>query len=586
MLYPITNKSRNIISLDGEWQFRYEDEDEWRTVYVPASFNNQFTEEKARTYTGVVEYRREFIIPCLFKNERRVLRFDAVTHDAEVFIDGMPAVTHKGGFLPFELDITSTVSCGEYHTILVKVDNRINNHTFPIGNEFGPAFFGSDNPGIPSVENGKKKLAGRNMPNFDFFNYAGITRSVRIYTTPKEYIDDITISTGIDGKDGIVTYDVKTATGKPCRFEILDKKGVKVAESAGLSGTLKISDAHLWYPKPDEPYLYTARVTYEDDRYELPFGIRTVEVKGNRFLLNGRPFRFKGFGRHEDSPIRGRGVDQCLNIKDANIFHWLGANSFRTSHYPYSEEMYSLCDREGIVIIDELPAVGLNFQGTSNPYVLGTVDYHEELLEALIERDKNHPSVIMWSLGNEPDSEHYPEDAYSYWHPLYEKAHELDPQHRPVTMVCCQNDYTKDIVTRTMDVVCINRYYGWYNLAGNLEVAREALREEMEFWKKINKPLMLTEYGADAISGFHAVIPEMFTEEYQTAYLESMNSIMDGFDFVIGEQIWNYADFDTQQGPMRVCGNHKGVFNRDRTPKMAAYAMRRRWQERGNFFDK
>lgn len=585
MLYPVINESRNIIPLDGEWLFRYADEDEWRTVYVPASFNNQFTEKKARTYSGIVEYKRTFIIPAIFQKERRILRFDAVTHNAEVFIDGEEIVKHRGGFLPFEADITSRVTPGEYHTLLVKVDNRINNHTLPMGNESGPAFFGSDNPGIPSVENGKKKLAGQNMPNFDFFNYTGITRSVRIYTTPIHHIDDITITTSVEGKDGIVLYDVVTSENGDCTFEVFDASGFSVARCRASSGRLRIKDAHLWYPKPDIPYLYKARISYNDDIYELEFGIRTVEIKGNRFLLNGKPFRFKGFGRHEDSPIRGRGIDECLNIKDANIFHWLGANSFRTSHYPYSEEMYYLCDKEGIVLIDELPAVGMNFQGTHNPYILNNESYHQTLLEELIERDKNHPCVVMWSLGNEPDSEHYPEDAYDYWHSLYEKAHELDPGKRPVTMVCCQNDYTKDIVTRTMDVICINRYYGWYNLSGNLEVAAEALEEEMEFWKKINKPLMLTEYGADAISGLHSIVSEMFTEEYQVAYLEAMNSVMDKYAFVIGEQIWNYADFDTQEGPMRVCGNHKGLFNRDRSPKMAAYSIRKRWLNMPNFFD-
>jgi beta-glucuronidase len=138
--------------------------------------------------------------------------------------------------------------------------------------------------------------------------------------------------------------------------------------------------------------------------------------------------------------------------------------------------MYALCDREGIVIIDELPAVGLNFQGQINPYSqLDTATYHEALLEQLIDRDKNHPSVVMWSLGNEPDTEHFADDAYAYWHRLYEKAHARDPQNRPVTMVCCQNDYTKDKTTRSMDVVCINRYYGWYNLSGCLDIAKDGV---------------------------------------------------------------------------------------------------------------
>ena len=192
--------------------------------------------------------------------------------------------------------------------------------------------------------------------------------------------------------------------------------------------------------------------------------------------------------------------------------------------------------------------------------------------------DKNHPSVVMWSLGNEPDTEHFPADAYHYWHALYMQAHRIDPQNRPVTMICCQNDYTKDLTTRTMDVVCVNRYYGWYNLSGNLAVAKDAFREEMNFWRNIGKPFILTEYGADAIPGMHAVVPEMFSEEFQVEYLEAMNEVLDEYDFVVGEHPWNFADFDTQQGPMRAGGNHKGLFSRDRTPKMAAYAVQRRWK--------
>jgi beta-glucuronidase len=205
------------------------------------------------------------------------------------------------------------------------------------------------------------------------------------------------------------------------------------------------------------------------------------------------------------------------------------------------------------------------------------------LLKQLIDRDKNHPCVVMWSLGNEPDTEHFADDAYAYWHCLYEKAHAMDPQNRPVTMVCCQNDYTKDKTTRSMDVVCINRYYGWYNLSGCLDLAQHAFNEELDFWEHINKPLILTEYGADAIAGFHVVIPEMFTEEFQVAYLEAMNECLDGRSFVIGEHPWNFADFDTQQGPMRAGGNHKGLFTRDRCPKMAAHYTRERWANIDNF---
>lgn len=94
--------------------------------------------------------------------------------------------------------------------------------------------------------------------------------------------------------------------------------------------------------------------------------------------------------------------------------------------------------------------------------------------------------------------------------------------------------------------------------------------------------MILTEYGADSIPGMHGVIPEMFTEEFQVRYLEAMNLVLDKYDFVIGEHPWNFADFDTQQGPMRAGGNHKGLFSRERTPKMAAYYIKNRW----NILDK
>ena len=585
-MYPVSNQFRNTISLSGIWDFRFQGDPSWVSVYVPASYNNQVNDPRARYYTGIVEYKTRFTIPRSWEDQRISLRFDAVTHDAEVFLDGSLVGKHKGGFLPFEIDLTSIVGCGTTHDLLVKVNNRVDFSSMPIGNEAGLAFFGSDNPGVPSVEEGKKAMFKRNLPNFDFFNYAGITREVRLCSMGREHIEDVTIKTDIKGAEGIVDISVQSNGKEEPVVEILDAAGKSVAKGTGKKLCLIIEKAHLWFPKPDEPYLYTAHVSLSNDAYELKFGIRTVNVEGTRFLINGRPFYFKGVGKHEDSAFRGRGSDGCLNVKDVGLLHWLNANSFRTSHYPYAEEMYSLCDKEGIVIIDEVPAVGLNFQDRLNPYTqLGTMPYHKQLLKEMIQRDKNHPCVVMWSLGNEPDTEHFPQDAYAYWHELYLYAHTQDSQNRPVTMVCCQNDYTKDLTTRTMDVACINRYYGWYNLSGFLDLAVKAFEQEMAFWEKTGKPLILTEYGADAIPGYHSVEPEMFTEEFQCAYLEAMNGVLDKQDFVIGEHPWNFADFDTQQGPMRPGGNHKGLFTRDRSPKMAAHQEKKRWASISNWMD-
>ena len=465
---------------------------------------------------------------------------------------------------------------GETAELTVETDNRISHHTLPIGTEGQTAFFGSDNPGIPSVEAGKRfqQERGINRPAFDFFNYTGIQRPVRLVAMPRDYIRDITLVPSLNGE---VRYHVETeGTAETVRVEILDADGVPAASSDGHEGVLQIRQPCLWEPWPGTPYLYTARITYGEDLYEQPFGIREIRVDGTRFLINGRPFRFHGPCKHEDSPFHGRGADPCLNVTDINLYHWLNANCFRTSHYPYAEEMYQLCDREGIVIVDETPAVGM---WADEHYGWDLGGYHLQVLKEMIDRDRNHPCVVMWSLGNEPDTDTLPDKAYEYWHPLYEAAHRLDPQNRPVTVVGCQNRYERDKVIRSMDVVLINRYYGWYNLSGDLEAAKYAFRQELDWWEKQKKPVILSEYGADTVAGLHGAVAEMFTEEYQVAFYEAMSECLDERDFVIGEMPWNFADFDTCQGPMRVGGNRKGLFTRERRPKMAAHWFRQRWKD-------
>lgn len=581
MLYPRSNSARAVQDLSGVWDFRLAPSAPWQTMAVPASYNDQKPDPALRNHYGPVRYRTAFTVPALLAGQRRVLRFDAVTHDAAVFLNGRPLCSHRGGFLPFEAEITDLVQPGETAVLEVEADNRIGHGSLPVGNEGSVAFFGSDNPGIPSVEAGKRRQqeAGINLPNFDFFNYAGITRPVRLYTTPTDYIEDITL---VPHTDGWVDYTVATSGCGTVRVEIRDAAGRAVAHAEGLTGRIAIPEPRLWEPWPGTPYLYTAHVTFGPDCYDQTFGLRSVEVRGHQFLINGRPFYFKGPCKHEDAPFRGRGLDVCRDVTDIGLFHWLHANAFRTSHYPYAEEMYDLCDREGIVIIDETPAVGIGAGAAVDPYkTFPLADYHAAVLAGLIARDKNHPCVVMWSLGNEPDTEHFPQSAYDYWRPLYEQAHRLDPQDRPVTMVCCQNDYTKDITTRTMDVVCINRYYGWYNLSGDLENARYAFDIELEFWRGIDKPLILSEYGADTIPGLHSATAEMFTEEFQQAFYTAIHTCLDKCPFVVGEMPWNFADFATQQGPMRPDGNRKGLFTRDRRPKLAAHYFRARWAQKG-----
>ena len=182
-MYPQTNAVRSVRDLSGVWDFRFNANEPWQPIAVPASYNDQSPDPEFRRHYGMAYYRTTFTVP---EGARRVLRFDAVTHNAVVRLNGQEIVTHRGGFLPFEADITALAKPGDTVTLEVEVDNRIGHGTLPVGNEGGTAFFGSDNAGIPAVEAGKarQQMQGVNLPNFDFFNYAGITRPVRLYTTP------------------------------------------------------------------------------------------------------------------------------------------------------------------------------------------------------------------------------------------------------------------------------------------------------------------------------------------------------------------------------------------------------------------
>ena len=579
-LYPRTNAARMAIDLSGVWDFRLHEGEPWQTIAVPASYNDQKADPAFRAHVGLAWYRTRITVPTLWKDMDVALRFDAVTHSCRVLLDGAQIGAHRGGFLPFSIDLTGLIAPGETKELVVEVDNTISHKTLPVGNESGVAFFGSDNAGIPAVEAGKRRQReqGINLPNFDFFNYAGITRPVRLYATHKARVTDISLDAGMDG---VLRYAIAAeGEGEPV-LTVLDAEGKAVASARGMKGEVTVKDARLWEPVPGTPYLYTAHITFGEDIYDQPFGFRSVKVDGIRCLINGKPFHFHGPDKHEDFFLHGRGKDDVVNVNDISLFHWLHANAFRTSHYPYAEEMYDLCDREGIVIIDETPAVGISGGAEHDPYTEweGLYDYHREVLEAMIARDRNHPCVVMWSLGNEPDTWSFPQSSYDYWHALYEEAHRLDPQDRPVTMVGCQNDYTRDITTPSMDVVCFNRYYGWYNLSGDLENAAYAMRQELDWWDHIGKPVMLTEYGADTINGLHGCVPEMFTEEFQVAYYETINACLDERPYVIGELPWNFADFNTQPSPMRSGGNRKGLFTRDRKPKMVAHYFRKRWED-------
>ena len=593
MLRPQDNSIREAKSLDGMWEFALDlnrtgrDEGWWtselpnaRLMPVPTSYNDIPADPAARDHVGDAWYQRKVFVPNGWDDRRILLRFDAATHRASVWVDDKALMDHEGGYTPFEADLSDLARPGQEIRVTVAVNNELTWHTIPPGT-------------IDILDDGSR----RQRYFYDFFNYAGLHRHVWLHTTPRRYIRDIAVTTSLIDGSGQLTYSIAVDDLRKSELliKLRDASGLIVAEGAQADGSLVVPDPHMW--EPGNGYLYQLEVSLVDgkqliDRYVQPVGIRTIRIDGNRFLINEHPFYFRGFGKHEDLPFRGRGHDDVGMAHDFALLDWIGANSFRTSHYPYAEEVLDLADRLGVVVIDETAAVGLNlsvgaglFHGRPMPtYSEATINHvtqeaHRRAIEDLIARDKNHPSVVIWSIANEPES--HTEEARRYFEPLFAFARKADPSHRPVgfvNMMLAPPDVCR--LSDLGDLIMINRYYGWYVEPGDLAAAERALEAELSAWsQRYDKPIIMTEYGADTVAGLHSITGSMWSEEYQADLLDVYHRVFDRTEAVVGEHVWNFADFSTGPSILRVDGNRKGVFTRDRRPKSAAHRLRKRWRD-------
>lgn len=576
MLYPQTNTHRQMIDLSGIWDFRFDPDDKGREagwaegftpgekIAVPASWNEQFAE--ALDYLGTGWYQTEFMVPWGWADQRIYLRFGSVNYIGEVWLNGHYAGLHEGGHLPFVLEISDYLRPGTNH-LVVRVDAGL------VFDRVPPGGLG----GAPDITFGRN---GFPDTNYDFYPYGGIQRPVLLYTTPPAAtIEDITVRTHIDDTTGQVEV-ITTHTGAATEVRVMLAGHGADIRAVGDKVTLIVPDAWFW--SPDAPNLYNLTVELLDsdgvlDCYTLRIGIRTIAVSGHQLLLNGQPVKLYGFGRHEDFPVVGKGYLPALIIKDFALMKWTGANSFRTTHYPYSEQQMQLADEMGFLVINETPAVGLFFQAEG---LQKRTALCEQYIRELVARDKNHPSVILWSIANEPHIRDQIAAAEPIFRAQYALTKLLDPT-RPVTFVSYQGE--PEALFDFMDVVCLNRYHGWYyDIDRTLDRALAAFERVLnQVNERFGKPVLITEFGVDTIPGHHAIQPELFSEEYQAEFLERYIRLMDSKPFVACQHIWNLADFKTMQQIVRVNGlNYKGVFTRDRKPKMAAHRLRALWSSR------
>jgi beta-glucuronidase len=577
MIFPQNNPYRQRRDLSGFWDFRLDPRDEglrkgWkggfgqgRPIAVPSSWNEQF--QDTRDFLGPAWYQTKFDLPLGFKGQKNFIRFDSVNYLSEVWLNGVKLGEHEGGHLPFVFEVTLLLKPID-NLLVLRVDGRLAPDRVPPGNvPYDPkdAFFATFYPNA----------------SFDFFPYCGIQRTVHLFATPPESITDLIVTTTILGRQGKVRVKVeaKASSRTTARLSLRgygrEIKAEKPLGSGKAEGLLTVPNTKFW--APGAPHLYDLTVELLQDHRALdqvtiPVGIRTIQVKGDKLLLNGKPLQLKGFGRHEDFPVTGRHLPPAVMIKDYELMKWVGANSFRTSHYPYSDEMMDLADRLGFLVITEAPSVGLFFKKEG---LKKRLQLCRQYTREMIERDRNHPSVIIWSLADEPHS-HRP-GVKGFFKELVDLTKQLDKT-RPVSVA--SDIGIKDDSLAYCDVICINRYFGWYSHPGDLDKACEILSKDMDtLHRKFHKPILVTEFGADALPGHHADPPEMFSEEYQAEMISRYIGVLSKKPYVAAAHIWVLCDFKTAQATHRPGAiNWKGVFTRDRRPKLAAHTLRKLWK--------
>jgi beta-glucuronidase len=554
-LRPRANEFRAVHDLSGVWLLRL-GEGDWRSgipdgvpVGVPGSWNDQVP--GARDELGPAWYERRFELPpgVLPSDGREaVIRFGSVCYRAEIFLNGQLLGGHEGGHLPFAVDCADVLRRGE-NVLVVRADGRLGRDRVPPGTV------------APSDTHGR---VFHPDVSFDYFPFAGIHRRVELVTAPRDGIRDVRLDTVAADSGALLSVFTETGGGD-----------VTVTLDGARIGSPHLVDRpDLW--SPTSPRLHRLEVELRHggvlaDQYVLRAGIRTISVAGDQLLLNGAPVELRGFGRHEDFPVLGRGTAPALAARDLLLMRQAGANSFRTAHYPCDEDTLDIADRLGLMVIAETPSVGLYF---GDAETARRQELALAFLGELIARDRNRACVVAWSVANEPRMTR--PGAAEALRELCDTARALDGT-RPASYA---TDLPDAAGVEAADIIFLNSYPGWYRYPGQLEVAESVLGDTLDrLHKQHGKPVVITEFGADAVPGSHADPPAMWTEEYQAELIERVLRVARQRRFVVGAHVWAFADFATAQADHRPESvNFKGIFTRDRRPKLAAMRLRELWK--------
>lgn len=528
MNYHAVNKAELV-----EYDF-----DKSPAMAIPGDWNSQ--RESLSYYEGTVWFKRSFDYVKQRDSNRMFVHFGAVNYQADVYLNGKKLGSHTGGFTPFSFEVTQVLrATGNF--LVVKVDNRRHKDA------------------IPTV-------------NTDWWNYGGITREVSLIEEPATFIQDYFVQLK-KGRFDVVTGHVQLASADDGELvhitipELGIRHNVRT-ERGYASFDFGVKGVKLW--SPEVPKLYEVVVETRFQRLRDEIGFRSIHTEGPNIFLNGKSIFLRGISIHEENSQRGaRAYSEADALVALTWAKELGCNYVRLAHYPHNEHMVRMADRMGLMVWEEIP-------------VYWTVDFssakalasaRQQLTEA-ITRDKNRASIIIWSMANET-----PPSALrnTFLRNLIEHSKTLDST-RLLSAALEKHEKEGDPSTQIMDdsigeyldVVAFNQYIGWYG--GKPSDAPNA-RWDIRF----NKPVVMSEFGGDALQGLHGGRDERWTEEYQEYLYQQTLLMTQNIPNLRGISPWILADF---RSPKRLLPgvqdgwNRKGLISNRGIKKKAFYTLR------------
>ena len=570
----ITNTdARRTITLDGEWQtivdpyesgyynYRYQpsengyfknakpksksdlieyDFDSSSSLKVPGDWNTQ--SEQLFFYEGTVWYKKSFDYQRK-PNTRLFVYFGAANYFADVYLNGEKIGQHEGGFTPFNFEITKLVrDTGNF--LIVKVDNKRRRDA------------------VPTLMT-------------DWWNYGGLTREVKLIETPATFVNDYFIQLQKGSRDRVIGWVKLSGDKLQQKITVrIPEAGVSKSFTTDASGMALIdftAALKLW--SLEDPKLYDVVVEAEMDRVQDQIGFRSIDTRGTEILLNGKPIFLRGVCIHEEAPFRG---GRAYSREDARtLLGWakeLGGNFVRLAHYPHNEWMVREADRMGIMVWSEIPVYWTILWENA-----ATLENARNQLTEMIARDKNRAAVVIWSMANETPLS---DARLSFLRNLVTHARSLDPGR--LISAAMERHYVDattqmidDPLGEYLDVLGCNEYVGWYD--GLPDKA-----DRLEWRTKYQKPLIMSEFGGDALYGNHGDVLTRWTEEYQENLYRHQIAMLKRIPFLRGAAPWILMDFRSPRRPLpkiQDYWNRKGLFSNKGEKKKAFYVMRDWYRE-------